>query len=866
MSQEILYTSAPKGLKPGSRGFCTVVSTRGMPQPLADRLESLSGYRHAWPPHDPQSSQNPVNYSHLSIVVGGNRYHILSRVADYGEDYTQRSNKLAHHVALDETELVPCGPAWVLYSPGFCETMWDEQTAILPAGRKPPSDMRLEADYSAWREHAGDAGWAGVLAAAAMDGSKRPVSVIFAPGTPTLDLVEQALNLVPHEKRWDVTFSTYFTRLPAGVDCRWRFILDGTPDANALRSNPHATSVIDLVNLSGSPPESDAVVAARDNRQPVHKPPAESARAPKPALRKAAPDLEFAGFEEAVDPDAADDTADGTYGVLPPERTSQSETSLALGTSHSGTPPRGLSRDRRAERPDGSSHKGLLIAAGLTIALLLTTVIAGGIWILHNPVSPPDDNQQLAHNDTLPDHAAASPTTTEDSALDQQQTSREGSSGQGGNTDGDATGGGVRATAGIPEPSETGHSGNNGSGEPQVEKGSASGEGPEGDPVPSRPTPQPQKPLIAAKSTEMLDLGAPNFAVLGEGTIQLLGEFQVKPDECRLKLLGTESVALGFELRLEERVESDDNLKWPVVFVKEGQGEPIKIGSLLAVGREFKFEWSKGHVEEQANALRKCLLIVSRNDQEEAFRLGVSDTFPAPVISLRSATAAGNRIPVEKLPPAILESELLWGNWALKPGPGGFKLDLPGGHRPLDEPAEFVVHAEGKKLATFTATLGMTKENQLQLVFVMRARLYDFDKFLKNAQDGKDPKLIDELWHHLGLELTKKRIERIEEIVQGVSGPPGGGGKGKEKSILDEVPINAGEKPKDKHPNPAILDKWKSAKVDHIWRLNKLGELTDLLHEKARLSFDILYEVELPAGGKRQVVLHKGSIAGERIE
>ena len=43
MSQEILYTSAKQGLKPGSRGFCTVVSTEGMDANLAERLESRSG-------------------------------------------------------------------------------------------------------------------------------------------------------------------------------------------------------------------------------------------------------------------------------------------------------------------------------------------------------------------------------------------------------------------------------------------------------------------------------------------------------------------------------------------------------------------------------------------------------------------------------------------------------------------------------------------------------------------------------------------------------------------------------------------------------------------------------------------------------
>ena len=56
MTQELFYTSAPRGLKPGSRGFCTVMSTAGMAKNLADRLEALSGYRHVYPPNDPQAA------------------------------------------------------------------------------------------------------------------------------------------------------------------------------------------------------------------------------------------------------------------------------------------------------------------------------------------------------------------------------------------------------------------------------------------------------------------------------------------------------------------------------------------------------------------------------------------------------------------------------------------------------------------------------------------------------------------------------------------------------------------------------------------------------------------------------------------
>ena len=65
MSQELIYTSAPRGLKPGSQGFCTVVSTQGISASLVQRLEALSGYRHVFPPQDPNARLNPVLFSHL---------------------------------------------------------------------------------------------------------------------------------------------------------------------------------------------------------------------------------------------------------------------------------------------------------------------------------------------------------------------------------------------------------------------------------------------------------------------------------------------------------------------------------------------------------------------------------------------------------------------------------------------------------------------------------------------------------------------------------------------------------------------------------------------------------------------------------
>ena len=263
MSHELVYTSAPQGLKPGSRGFCTVVSTAGMTRNLTERLESFSGYRHAFMAHEAEAGQNPVNYAHYHTTIAGQKYHILSRIADAGLDYTQRSNKLAHHVALEpgEAAAAPGGPAWVMAAEEFFVERWDGQVRTLPAGSQPVRSDRPAQVCQYWKQLTGDAGWGGVLAESGLrKGSV--MSVIFPAGTPVLELVIEALALLPWERRWQVTFSTYVTKAPAGVDCQWRFLLDGTPEAAALRRDVRAT-VIDLCQPLGRAPDGDLVEMAR---------------------------------------------------------------------------------------------------------------------------------------------------------------------------------------------------------------------------------------------------------------------------------------------------------------------------------------------------------------------------------------------------------------------------------------------------------------------------------------------------------------------------------------------------------------------------------------------------------------------------
>ena len=268
VSQELIYTSVPRGLKPGSNGFCTVACTRGMSANLVQQLESLSGYRHIYPPQDPQARLNPIAFSHLVIAVAGRNWHVLSRICDAGLDYTQRTNKFAHHVVLDAAETPAGGPAWLLAGSGFMRSTWEGEPCNFPSGPAIPAGQSPPRVCRAWQQLTGDAGWGGVLAETVAGPVGRQAVLVFPPGTDMLTLLAESLALLPAELRWRVTFSTYFTKLPPGIACQWRCVADGTPEAAAARRGPPTALVIDLCRPLGPAAGGTYVEAARTGRMP----------------------------------------------------------------------------------------------------------------------------------------------------------------------------------------------------------------------------------------------------------------------------------------------------------------------------------------------------------------------------------------------------------------------------------------------------------------------------------------------------------------------------------------------------------------------------------------------------------------------
>jgi len=260
---ELIYTSASKGLTSGSRGFCTVAATKSMAKSLSKKLEGLSGYNHVY---DPGNSNNPVNFSFVTLKDSRQTHYVLSRICDAGLDYTQRSNKFAHHIALAKSELPSAGPAWALQSSGSFKVAWgDAQTPYHIDDSSFPDGNVATAVCTSWQSLLGDAGYGGIIAGQLADRAIKDMVIAYELGTDILGLISESLAIIPHNKRWQATFSTFAGKPNANYTCKLRCVLVGSEEAQKAAGNKRVR-FLDLTNPAPIEHENEYVVAARSGQ------------------------------------------------------------------------------------------------------------------------------------------------------------------------------------------------------------------------------------------------------------------------------------------------------------------------------------------------------------------------------------------------------------------------------------------------------------------------------------------------------------------------------------------------------------------------------------------------------------------------
>ncbi len=257
MSHEFIHTSVERGVR-GQSGFALAAVTRGLPGALESVLAELSGYDFD---KTRAVGADAVDWAHRIVSVQGRSYTVLSRTAPCGNDWSGRRNRVAHHLVVEPQERAEAGPAWMLAEFGaFC--VGAPAVEVRAAGPSLPQGSCPPRSASAWEAAGFDAGWAGVIAQTLLDAPGATVCVVLPEETDLLPLVVDLCALLPKEKRWLVTFSTRFQRLPAGTRCQLRFLRAGASGVRAMLAEP-GVRVIEVA-YGASAGTSPAARAARE--------------------------------------------------------------------------------------------------------------------------------------------------------------------------------------------------------------------------------------------------------------------------------------------------------------------------------------------------------------------------------------------------------------------------------------------------------------------------------------------------------------------------------------------------------------------------------------------------------------------------
>lgn len=278
MAHELIYTSAERGLRPGTRGYCTVAYTRGMMPQNVQLLDALSAYKSMYSAQEAAAMTEPVSWSHYKEALLGHSCSVLSRVSPTGVDHTNRSNKLAHHILIQSRERPAGGPLWLSSQENMFIEQWEGTPRLIEMPKTLPQGDETDFSCRRWKELTGDAGNAGVLAAHFHAMPDNPVFIAYEPGMDMFGLLQESMALLQPEERWNVTYNTYFTSLPAGATCVWRCCVADSEALREGRRNPKAT-VIDLTKQLPEPDAgNDYVRRARSGEGPAPTMPQETTK------------------------------------------------------------------------------------------------------------------------------------------------------------------------------------------------------------------------------------------------------------------------------------------------------------------------------------------------------------------------------------------------------------------------------------------------------------------------------------------------------------------------------------------------------------------------------------------------------------
>ncbi len=230
MAHQLIFTSMRRTLIGGS-GYGIAAHTQHFPKVLTEELARHSGYSEIYPASDHNREFNPVNYLHQKA---GN-WHILGRICHTENDYSGRSNYLAHYFVLEPSELVSCGPVALLQALPFLDK-FEGDSRVIPATQLPKLAASKPKACAAWRKATGDAGWGGALADSLSTG--QPVGLLYGKnlhGPKALELIGETLALLVPADQWKISFCTHQEGYPKASSCRLKMLQEGCQTARDFR-------------------------------------------------------------------------------------------------------------------------------------------------------------------------------------------------------------------------------------------------------------------------------------------------------------------------------------------------------------------------------------------------------------------------------------------------------------------------------------------------------------------------------------------------------------------------------------------------------------------------------------------------------
>ena len=269
MPRELIYTAADEGID-GLRGcLCYAGASNDAlsNKLLLQNLLAINNYQELYKAGNPRVHNNPIGFSHYRFNAGARDCSVISRIGP-APLYANRTNFIAHHVILDDTDKAKAGPAWAIKNFKFRD-QWSPQIGRLDTQRLASGSMNPQV-CNYWKSIAGDAGWAGWLAERAQSG--KPITVLYPNGLDPLALIQEAIALLPEYQRWNVTFSTYYTLGGRGPNCTLRFIpLEADALAAPFSDKTFHDGVLNLSRTLGQASAGALVNLARGEK-PIDKP------------------------------------------------------------------------------------------------------------------------------------------------------------------------------------------------------------------------------------------------------------------------------------------------------------------------------------------------------------------------------------------------------------------------------------------------------------------------------------------------------------------------------------------------------------------------------------------------------------------